>query len=104
LIDHSQKSGQKTRISVFFRVQSSTAEGNGLIRKAIKRERKNQGRPTLIATVRRGLGMMFNSANKGQGLVEYAMILMLVAIVVIVILAIMGPAIGNMFSNVVHNI
>jgi pilus assembly protein Flp/PilA len=48
--------------------------------------------------------MMFNSANKGQGLVEYAMILMLVAIVVIVILAIMGPAIGNMFSNVVHNI
>ena len=48
--------------------------------------------------------MMFNSANRGQGLVEYAMILMLVAIVVIVILAIMGPAIGNMFSNVVHNI
>jgi pilus assembly protein Flp/PilA len=48
--------------------------------------------------------MMFNSSNNGQGLVEYAMILMLVAIVVIVILAIMGPAIGNMFSNVVHNI
>jgi pilus assembly protein Flp/PilA len=37
----------------------------------------------------------------GQGLVEYALILMLVVIVVVVILALMGPQIGNMFSNVV---
>ena len=48
--------------------------------------------------------MKHHSAKNGQGLVEYAMILMLIAIVVIVILAIMGPAIGNMFSNVVSNI
>lgn len=41
---------------------------------------------------------------KGQGLVEYALILMLVALIVIVILSIMGPAVGNMFSNVVANI
>ena len=44
------------------------------------------------------------TAKNGQGLVEYAMILMLIAIIVIVVLAIMGPAIGNMFSNVVTNI
>jgi pilus assembly protein Flp/PilA len=37
----------------------------------------------------------------GQGMVEYALILMLVVIVVVVILALMGPQIGNMFSNVV---
>ena len=38
--------------------------------------------------------------EKGQGLVEYALILVLVAVVVIVILASLGPAIGNIFSNV----
>jgi len=36
----------------------------------------------------------------GQGLVEYALILSLVAIVVLVILALLGPSIGNIFSNV----
>ncbi len=40
----------------------------------------------------------------GQGLVEYALIIMLVAVVVIVLLALVGPAIGNMFSNVVGKI
>ncbi len=36
----------------------------------------------------------------GQGLVEYALILVLVALIVIVILALLGPALGNIFSNV----
>lgn len=44
------------------------------------------------------------AAEKGQGLVEYALILVLVAIVVIVILALLGPAIGQVFSNVVETI
>jgi pilus assembly protein Flp/PilA len=47
---------------------------------------------------------MFNTHGSGQGLVEYALILMLVAIIVIVILALLGPAVGNMFSNVVSAI
>lgn len=38
--------------------------------------------------------------EEGQGLVEYALILVLVAIVVIAILAIVGPQIGNIFSRV----
>jgi len=42
--------------------------------------------------------------NKGQGLVEYALILVLVAIVVIVILALLGPAIGQVFSNLISQI
>jgi len=37
----------------------------------------------------------------GQGLVEYALILMLVAIVVTDVLALVGPAIGEVFSNIV---
>ena len=42
--------------------------------------------------------------ERGQGLVEYALILMLVALIVIVILALLGPAIGNIFSNIVNSI
>ncbi len=42
--------------------------------------------------------------EKGQGLVEYALILVLVAIVVIVILALLGPAVGNLFSEIVSSI
>jgi len=38
--------------------------------------------------------------RRGQGLVEYALILILVAVVVIIILAILGPAISNVFSRV----
>ena len=37
----------------------------------------------------------------GQGMVEYALILVLVSIVVIVILLTMGNQINNVFSNVV---
>ncbi len=45
--------------------------------------------------------LTFND-NKGQGLVEYALILVLVAVVVIVVLAILGPTLGNIFSNVIQ--
>ncbi len=38
--------------------------------------------------------------EKGQGLVEYALILVLVAIVVIAIVMLMGPQIGNIFSRI----
>jgi len=39
--------------------------------------------------------------EEGQGLVEYALILVLVAIVVIAILLLLGPVIGNVFSTIV---
>ena len=38
--------------------------------------------------------------EKGQGLVEYALILVLVAVVVLAVLLILGPIIGNVFSDV----
>lgn len=43
--------------------------------------------------------MFFTPKEKGQGLVEYALILVLVAIVVIAALMILGPIIGNVFSK-----
>ena len=48
--------------------------------------------------------MLFIANEKGQGMVEYGLILLLVAIIVIVILALLGPAIGNIFSDAVANI
>jgi pilus assembly protein Flp/PilA len=48
--------------------------------------------------------MLLAPEEKGQGLLEYAMILALVAIIVIVVLALLGPATGNLFSSVVKNI
>jgi len=42
-----------------------------------------------------------SNAQTGQGMVEYALILVLVSIVVIVVLLTMGNQIANVFSNVV---
>jgi pilus assembly protein Flp/PilA len=41
-----------------------------------------------------------NDKEEGQGLVEYALILFLVAVVVIAILVLLGPQIGSVFSAV----
>ena len=38
--------------------------------------------------------------EEGQGMVEYALILVLIAIVVIVILTVVGKQVNNVFSNV----
>ena len=44
--------------------------------------------------------MLFALSEKGQGLVEYALILTLVAIVVIAVLMVLGPTIGKVFSSI----
>jgi pilus assembly protein Flp/PilA len=53
----------------------------------------------------RSIIMLYRPQNEeGQGLVEYALILVLVAVVVIVVLAVLGPTIGNIFSNVINGL
>lgn len=47
---------------------------------------------------------MFISFPRGQGLVEYALLLALVSIILVVILLLFGSSIGNLFSNVIANI
>jgi pilus assembly protein Flp/PilA len=44
--------------------------------------------------------MLFRPKEVGQGLVEYALILVLVAVVVIAVLMLLGPVVGNMFSTI----
>lgn len=48
--------------------------------------------------------LLSRDEQQGQGLVEYALILVLVAIVVIAILAVLGPRIGNIFSRVTNGL
>jgi pilus assembly protein Flp/PilA len=45
--------------------------------------------------------MIFPPSESGQGFVEYALIMLLVALAVIIILALLGPAIGNLYSNII---
>lgn len=54
---------------------------------------------TLLSTFEeRNFAMLFALQEKGQGLVEYAIILALVAIVVIAVMRLLGPKVGNTFS------
>lgn len=44
--------------------------------------------------------MMYQPREEGQGLVEYALILVLVAVVVIVALSLLGPTISDIFTRI----
>lgn len=48
--------------------------------------------------------MILLPREEGQGLTEYGMVIVLVAIVVVAILILLGPIVGNMFSTVVQSI
>jgi pilus assembly protein Flp/PilA len=39
--------------------------------------------------------------EEGQGLAEYALLLVLVTLVVIVVLVLLGPQVGTIFSNII---
>lgn len=41
--------------------------------------------------------------RQGQGLVEYALIIIFVAVVIVMALLVLGPSIGNLYSNVVSS-
>lgn len=46
--------------------------------------------------------MLFLTQEEGQGLVEYALILVLVSIVVIVVLSLLGQQVGNVFERITY--
>jgi pilus assembly protein Flp/PilA len=48
--------------------------------------------------------MTFTPLEKGQGMVEYMLILLLVAIILILILSLLGTQISGMFSQVVSTL
>ena len=44
--------------------------------------------------------MLFAPKEKGQGMVEYALIIVLIAIVVIIVLTVLGTQISQVFSTI----
>jgi pilus assembly protein Flp/PilA len=48
--------------------------------------------------------MLYLPREDGQGLVEYALILVLVSIAVIAIMALLGGAVGDVFTTVTHTL
>jgi len=48
--------------------------------------------------------MLSAPKEKGQGLVEYAIILSLVALIVIAVVRLLGPKIGNTFSLIASSL
>ena len=46
--------------------------------------------------------LFIEGGENGQGMVEYALVLALVAVVIIAILSVFGPAVGNMYSRVTY--
>ena len=54
----------------------------------------------MMLWARYGLLSLGIDEERGQGLVEYALIIVLIAIVVIVALTVLGPIIGEVFNNI----
>jgi pilus assembly protein Flp/PilA len=48
--------------------------------------------------------MLFSRKEKGQGMVEYALIIVLVAVVLIIVLALVGSQISNVFSRIISGL
>ena len=48
--------------------------------------------------------MLFAPKEKGQGLVEYALILVLIAIVVIAVLTLLGGQVREVFNQIVNGL
>jgi pilus assembly protein Flp/PilA len=70
------------------------------------RESENMVTPSTIDSRARRAACWLRSAyghdddERGQGMVEYALMLVLIAIVVIVVLQVVGQQVNNVFSNV----
>jgi len=45
--------------------------------------------------------MLFYKKERGQGMVEYALLIALLAIVVVALIAIMGGSLSNLYSKIV---
>lgn len=47
--------------------------------------------------------MLYLPREEGQGLVEYALILVLIAVVVIAVLTLLGPVIADVFQQILDS-
>jgi Flp pilus assembly pilin Flp len=44
------------------------------------------------------------NGERGQSLLEYALILILVVIIVIIVIYVFGPYVGSLYSNIIQSI
>ena len=58
----------------------------------------------MVEFVRALAGLYLPEEREGQGLVEYALIIVLVSIVVIILLSLLGGTIGNVFSRISNSL
>lgn len=58
----------------------------------------------LVERLRGVLKRWADDPPEGQGLVEYALILVLVVLVVFIVVVWLGPWVGNVFSNVIDQL
>jgi pilus assembly protein Flp/PilA len=58
----------------------------------------------ILGSEKEDVGMDKSGKVYGQSLLEYALILILVAIIVIIVIYLFGPAIGNLYSNIIQSI
>ena len=58
----------------------------------------------IIGIAQMKLSHRHQDLQTGQGLVEYALVLVMVALVVIAVLTVLGPQVGNVFCNVTHSL
>jgi pilus assembly protein Flp/PilA len=96
---HCQILGQLIGLITNYRLAAPTAKLHGLVVTVRFRSRGKGGLEVTENMVWRTLDRLLE--QRGQGMVEYALILVLVSIVVIVILLTLGNQIANVFSNVV---
>jgi pilus assembly protein Flp/PilA len=50
---------------------------------------------------RKRKSMLHHNTENGQGLIEYSLAIVLIAVVAMAILVMLGPAIADLFSNIV---
>ena len=60
--------------------------------------------PVIILLFERKAIMLFALQEKGQGLIEYAIILSLVALIVIAVMWLLGPKVGDSYSSISSSI
>ena len=48
--------------------------------------------------------MVTNGEARAQGLIEYALIMLLVALIVMLVLVLLAPPIANIYSNIITNL
>lgn len=63
-------------------------------------QRYESNTPTIIILSKGKVIMLFAPQEKGQGLIEYAIILSLVALIVIAVMWLLGPKVGENYSAI----